>query len=317
MTKTYYQVDGKRKNLLDENWDYLIILDACRYDYFKDIYGNYLDGEVKKAISPAFHTLDWLNKVVAGFYDDIVYISANPYINSKIEIGNCEFRFDAKKHFFEIIDVWKLGWNYQFETVHPHEINKALFKARPMYKNKRYILHYIQPHEPYISQNYIPYFSEVCVEKIAETNKSIGDEKSKKRTIKVRDSIGTIINKTLGVERRWKIGKLFNLAPKSQPDAIGYSEGIAGLMNAYKENLEVVLECVAELTKNVSGTILITADHGEYLGEDEKYGHGLDRRGSPTTEVPWLLIENNKAFSKKVSEKEIIKKRINMMKTKE
>jgi len=126
-----YKVDGKAKNLLEEKWDFLIILDACRYDYFKDVYRNYLDGNVKKAISPALHTMDWLNKVFTGFYDDIVYISANPYINSKIEVtdphGN---KYKGKKHFFKIIDVWKWGWDSKLGTVPPGEVNKAVVKVK-------------------------------------------------------------------------------------------------------------------------------------------------------------------------------------------
>ena len=52
--------------------------------------------------------MDWLNKVFLNFYKDIIYISANPYINSKIEVKDSYgFKFDAKKHFYKIVDVWK------------------------------------------------------------------------------------------------------------------------------------------------------------------------------------------------------------------
>ena len=292
MTEVYYRVNGETKNILDEKWDFLIILDACRYDYFRDMYKNYLDGDLKKAISPAFHTLDWLSKVVMGFYDDIIYISANPYINSKIETPEqYGFKFDAKKHFFKIVDVWIWGWDNQLGTVPPNEVNKALFKAKPKYKNKRYILHYVQPHEPYISQNYIHYILDAHVEKKGKINSFIDVKKAIKENRKVKNSIGLIIQKIFGIGGRWKISNFLGIPPASQPDLIGYREGIKGIRNAYKENLEVVLESVAELIKNISGTIIITADHGDYLGENGKYGHGMDRRGPPSVEVPWLMIE--------------------------
>jgi glucan phosphoethanolaminetransferase (alkaline phosphatase superfamily) len=71
---------------------------------------------------------------------------------------------------------------------------------------------------------------------------------------------------------------------------------------------------VQELVETVSGNILVTADHGEYLGEHGKYGHGLVPRYPPITEVPWLIIEENKPKQKKVIEKEIIKERIKGLK---
>jgi len=63
----------------NKSWKYLIILDACRYDYFKRLYKRYLGGWLKKVISPASETREWLMKIFRGkIYLDIVYISANP-----------------------------------------------------------------------------------------------------------------------------------------------------------------------------------------------------------------------------------------------
>lgn len=314
MSEGYYKVDGKAKNLLEENWDFLIILDACRYDYFKDLYGNYLDGNVKKATSPAIHTMDWLNKVFTDFYDDIVYISANPYINSKIEVTDqYSLKFDGKKHFFKVVDVWKWGWDNKLGTVPPSEVNKAVVKVKDNHKNKRFIVHYIQPHEPYISKNYIHYIPENYAEKRGKINRII-DGKKEKTSVGIRASIGKAIQKIFGIEGRWKISNLLGIPPFSQNDSIGRKEGMKGLRNAYKENLEIALKSVAELLEHVSGTILITADHGEYLGENRRYGHGLVPRHPPIVEVPWLIIEKEKSKQKEVGDKEIIKERIKMLK---
>jgi len=43
--------------------------------------------------------------------------------------------------------------------------------------------------------------------------------------------------------------------------------GMVGLRKAYKENLELVLGYVAELSESLPGNFLITADHGELLRE--------------------------------------------------
>jgi len=160
----YYKVDGENRNLVEEDWDFLIILDACRFDFFKELYMKkykHIGGNLKKAISPVTFTTDWLDKNFKGFYDDIVYISANPYINSKVKgVASHGFEFDAKKHFFKVIDVWDWGWDHKLGTVPPRAVNEALFKAKSDYKNKRFILHYVQPHAPYISKNYIHYLEQ-------------------------------------------------------------------------------------------------------------------------------------------------------------
>ena len=107
---------------------------------------------------------------------------------------------------------------------------------------------------------------------------------------------------------------MLGISPFTQPDSIGYKEGIKGLRNAYKENLEIVLESVADLLENISGNILITADHGEYLGENRLYGHGLVPRRPPIVDVPWLMVKKEKSKQKVVNDRGILKERIKRLK---
>ena len=67
--------------ILDEDWDNLIILDACRYDFFKEeIEKRQIDGYLKKVISRGSHTLNFLKEnFTEDYYNDIVYITANPH----------------------------------------------------------------------------------------------------------------------------------------------------------------------------------------------------------------------------------------------
>jgi len=73
----------QKVSIMDEEWDYLIVLDACRYDYFSKLVGTYLQGKLEKVYSPASCTLEWCKKSFKEYYNDVVYVSANPYINSK------------------------------------------------------------------------------------------------------------------------------------------------------------------------------------------------------------------------------------------
>lgn len=136
------------------NWKYLVVLDACRYDYFERIYKEFpmlKQGRLMKVISPGPTTTEWLIQTFRNREcKDIVYISANPYINSK---GIAYGGFNPRKHlhFFKIIDVWDWGWDESLGTVHPKEVNKAAIIASRLYKDKRFIIHYLQPHYPYLT----------------------------------------------------------------------------------------------------------------------------------------------------------------------
>jgi len=295
-----YEVDGEKIDIMAENWDYLIILDACRFDFFKGIYKDFFkNGTLKKAISPGTHTMDWLNKVFGdNYFNDVVYVSASPFITSKVEVLRAGLRFYGKKHFFEVIDVWKWGWDDRLGTVPPRYINEATLRAKEDYKDKRFILHYLQPHAPYIGKNYVRYISKEH------------REGGRKRSVRIRGSIGKLIQKSLGIERRWKIGKLLGVAPSSQSDSIGYKEGMVGLRKAYKENLELVLGYVAELSESLPGNFLITADHGELLGEHGKYEHYERYNYKELIEVPWLSIKGDRIKQRKRAEEDRVKEKI-------
>jgi hypothetical protein len=63
---------------------------------------------------------------------------------------------------------------------------------------------------------------------------------------------------------------------------------------AYIENLELVLEEAEKLMNKLAGKTVVSADHGELLGEKQfpiplsTYGHAEGLYVSELTEIPWL-----------------------------
>ena len=88
--------------------------------------------------------------------------------------------------------------------------------------------------------------------------------------------------------------------PLTPMDAIRRLYGIKGLREAYKENLEIVLNYVSALIARLmkirpNAKIVITSDHGELLGEDGLYGHGINH---PVVRlVPWFTVRNIKGVA--------------------
>ena len=130
--------------ILDEEWDNLIILDACRYDIFKqEINKIGLKGALRKVKSRGSHTTTFLSEnFKKHHYPDIVYITANPYVDKLIS-----------HKVNKIISVWKLGWSKKHHTVLPETMYEYTLDTLNYYPEKRFIIHFIQPHYPYIGYN--------------------------------------------------------------------------------------------------------------------------------------------------------------------
>ena len=133
----YWERKYPRKKIvsvMEEDWDNLIILDACRYDTFKEVYG-----ECDYRYSKGSSTIEFLRKNFFGMrFLNTVYVTANPFVN----------RFSQS--FYKVISVWKDGWNYDLGTVLPDVMVEYALEAENQYPDKRLIIHFIQPHYPYI-----------------------------------------------------------------------------------------------------------------------------------------------------------------------
>ena len=132
-TKDFEAVD-----YAEEDWDNLIILDACRYDMFEDL--NEMDGELKKKYSNASHTWFFLKRNFRGENNDTVYVTASP-----MSAG-------YGKHFAEIIHVWEDNWDEKNQTVQPDKVTEAAIEASKEHPDKKILVHYMQPHYPFIGE---------------------------------------------------------------------------------------------------------------------------------------------------------------------
>jgi len=139
----YHDFSQNGIKVMLKKWDYLIVLDACRYDYFKKY--NYVDGVLIREKSLGVSTPSWIEKNFIRKYEDVVYVSANPYI-SKLKLKQL-LGFNP---FYHIEPVWKYGWDHKLGTVPPEKVTIACIKMMKKYPNKRIISHYLQPHPPFL-----------------------------------------------------------------------------------------------------------------------------------------------------------------------
>ncbi len=267
------------------DWDCLIILDACRYDYFEKVYDDYLDGELTKVQSIASDTPGWLCGTFGDgeSLDDVVYLSANPFINSDgIEMAE---GFIATECFQKIIDVWDWKFDLEYMTVFPEDMSKATRLARAKYPSKRIISHFMQPHWPYLSEE--P-FKEAFPGPLTrawekEKNKNIFDWFGEK--------IESLSEKVLGELRTRRIKTKLGTREPEPEELFAKKHGKEKLREAYEENLRLALKEVAKVVESLPGKIIVTADHGEFLGERDLYSHLSWSEDLILREVPWLEAE--------------------------
>lgn len=274
------------KNITEEEWKFLIILDACRYDYFEKNYKKYFKkGTLQKTQSKAIETIEWAQKNFTKYYDDIIYISTIPFINSKKEIKRRGSTFNGKKHFYKVIDLWDWGWDNEIKTVRPEKVNETVEKELKNNPKKRFIIHYMQPHAPYISLEKLY--------KKYEENKKI--KKTKKSNFTKKKLIYPFM-KIFKTETIWRLNRIFGFREVLPPhmEMAWRLVGKKGLKKAYTDNLNIVLKNAQILCEKLEGKKIITADHGELLGENGLYGHGppLPRHEKLLT-IPWLTLNKN------------------------
>lgn len=215
-------------------WDVLCVLDGCRVDVFRDVYG---DCESMRSVGSASRT--WVRRTFGRRRDlnRVAYITANPH--------------------WDIVDTDRFGYFHVegvretngVETTPPERLTDRaidVWRRREELGIDRVIVHYMQPHTPF-----------------------------RRRPEWFTDHVGDS-EWGSSIWERLEAGEL----PKGE------------VLEAFRDNLEWVLEDGVEpLSANCDGRIALTADHGNAVGEEGYYGHGMNYSASVVRDVPWRVLD--------------------------
>jgi len=253
---------GSGIDVMSQDWDYLFILDACRYDVFEET--SWIDGELDSIISKGSHSEEFCNATFAGktFYDT-VYVTANAF---GARIGEGVFH-DLVYTGQEIKEEY-VGWHSIAERMTGETVYNTALDAIRDYPNKRVIVHFMQPHTPYFGEK-----AQEIRDRVEEEGLIVRSRQPEKVEKYSLDEENVVVSLTEAAERGY----------------VTESE----LMEVYVENLELVLEYVEKLVSQVNGKVVVTADHGEYLGEGGKMGHPPYEYSEISRKVPWLVIDSD------------------------
>lgn len=229
----WWYSDVESYDMLGGDWDYLFLLDACRADVFKSV--SDLPGETSTIKTGAAMTVEWLERHVAGTsLHDTVYITGNPQVTTH------QSRLDPEFHAHVIVDS-----DHPAGVATPEAIASAARAAEREYPQKRLLVHFVQPHIPYLGR----------------TGRELPSDLSLSE-IQAQDNVSS-----------------------------------TDIKRAYCENLELVLSIVHGLFSAFEGRFVVSADHGELLGERLRpvpvrdFGHPRGVYHDALVTVPWHTFE--------------------------
>jgi len=144
----YSTLENSSTLITDEDWDTLLILDACRYDLFSETLAeNPLPGTLEQRTSVETGTPGFLAETFGDeTYHDVVYVTGNPYVSTDLDSGQ----------FHAVDEVWRDGWDDDLQTVRPETMRERTLDAVASYPNKRVISHFLQPHAPFVGETRLP-----------------------------------------------------------------------------------------------------------------------------------------------------------------
>jgi hypothetical protein len=144
----FYDCNPKGVSVVDEEWDNLIIFDACRYDLFVEHAD--LPGETTQKISKGSSTYEF----IAGNFRnrnlrDTIVLTGNSWYS------RLDNRYDLG--FFKI---YHPGSDVPLSEK-PRMIAKRAKEVAKTYPHKRLIIHFIPPHHPYVGPTAAEYFPDI------------------------------------------------------------------------------------------------------------------------------------------------------------
>lgn len=242
---------------LQDSGNYLlIVLDACRYDAFLDVFSDDFVGDIEPVASAARDTFEYLQVVWPDTYQV-------PYVSAAVPVNNEQIDFDETgvhhlyngyqppDHLHRIDPVWEAAWDRSIGACPPEPVLAQSLQYRDA---DSLVVHYQQPHTPYIGAE----------RELGHANTDAANP-------------GQVAPVDKPIWDRVKRGDISD----------------ERLSELYWSNLErvrpAVLRTIDELLDEFK-TVVVTADHGEALGELGVYAHPRQPQHPKVRTVPWVVV---------------------------
>lgn len=252
--------DYKATPIWAVNWDICLVLDATRYDLWQEVAPEFdLPTEYEYSVGSA--SVEWIAKTFSDEYRDTwqntAHVSANPHTGHPSDFSkHTTDVYPLRERSIPYLDeVWVDQWHTQdgLKTVVPEKVtDRAMYAWDTQTGFEKLLVHYMQPHIPFRKH---PEWSPGWSNKL---------------------QFGKPLSQ-YGKKGDWK---------KLKDGEIDRDE----FWDAYKDNLRWVLTEVQRWIESTDATLLITADHGNGMGEMGIYGHPPGNGLPELRKVPFVTV---------------------------
>jgi hypothetical protein len=223
--RDFERCSEKPTNVLDREWDNLVLLDAARHDIYEDVRGK----EVESIVSVGGHSREFVEKTFSSRKDfsDVVYVTGNPHVSPE-KFG--DLTGESFSRFETVFETFRDSP----APVPPEEVKEDALTVEKLFPDSRKIVHFMQPHAPFIGSDLEVDYKQY----------------------------------SWGEGDRERVEK------------------------AYRDNLEFALDNALDLASELSGRTIVSADHGELLGENGLFKHYYGLNCEPLRRVPWDIVKD-------------------------
>lgn len=134
------------RNIYEDDWDLLIIIDACRADIFRETATefDYLSNRIETQRSVAPATRNWMQRTFTSDWKEEMntteYVVSNPY--SGLLLNPNDFGY--------LDEIHRYAWDDEIGTVEPRPVTERAIDIHRSRDPNRLLVHYMQPHFPSI-----------------------------------------------------------------------------------------------------------------------------------------------------------------------
>lgn len=166
----WYTVTSRKPmgiNVLDKKWDILLILDACRVDAIRQVSDEYeFIKDISYIWSVGSTSHEWLANTFTQNRLDVInstsYITGNGYSKmtftdreyppsgGSAPIGRPDWKVAEAQDLDHVEYVWEWGHDDKLGNVPPRTITDVSISYGRTHDFDRLIVHYVQPHAPYL-----------------------------------------------------------------------------------------------------------------------------------------------------------------------
>lgn len=258
--KLIYSDDGVE--VMAEDWDNLIVLDACRADVFEEVADIEEFSSYERKISQASNTTPWTYKNFTGKqFGDTVYVTATGVVSK-----------GSPNAFHDLVEVWRdvhrddindVAIDQRTHHIRPEHTARRALETSERYPNKRLVTHFMPPHSPYFTKPELLF---------GDFSSGISTQED----MQSRSEPPRSVFEALEME----------IVDRDEVE------------QAYRNHLELGLREANALAAELPGKTVITADHGELFGERARsplklYMHPSRLRCRELIMIPWAVIEDD------------------------